>query len=248
MYSQTKINKLLSFLIPDCITNVYLVNHLGRTPAMCFRKTGTIFISPEFLKLPVDYQKYIIGHEAGHIALNTRNEFAADDFAVDWCISQNMSLTNCLFAMTKVLSFPDHRPNQKQEQIMRCERQFNRLMEYDANVNKNPKAMAYVNKTIENEMDSFNGKFKKAISKAKPVKKVLSKPIVKKMAKPLVKPVLKSLPKTLVKPFVKTLPLAKPLSKPFVPPTLVKPFLSTPMLKPVLSPPLTKAKIGRAHV
>lgn len=157
MHLQDQKPQLLSFKTPDCINNVILVNNLGRTPAMCFRKTGLIFISPEFLKLPVDFQKYIIGHEAGHIAQNTKNEFKADDYAVDWCIMQKMSLTNILFSMTKVLSFPEDKPNQKREQELRCQRQFERLFNYDATINKNPKAMEHINSTVNNEFDSFLG-------------------------------------------------------------------------------------------
>lgn len=157
MHLQGQKPQLLRFRIPEVITNVVLVNNLGRSPAMCFRKTGVVFISPEFLKLPIDFQKYIIGHEAGHIAQNTRNEFAADDYAVDWCISEKMSLTNSFFAMTKVLSFPEDKPKQKEEQILRCERQFKRLFNYDSFINKNPKTMAYINSTIKDELDSFGG-------------------------------------------------------------------------------------------
>lgn len=154
---------LLKFKIPPAIAHVWLVDKLARkTPAMCLRSTATVFITPEFLRLPKDYQRFIIAHEAGHITLDTHDEFLADDFAVDWCINDGGGLTNILFAMTKVLSFPEDKPLQKLEQEMRCARQYTRLLDYDANINKNPKAMKNYNRSevIDNELDSFGGKFK----------------------------------------------------------------------------------------
>lgn len=156
----TSARNLLKFKIPPAIKHVWLVDDLGKTPAMCLRATATVFITKEFLALPKDYQRYIVAHEAGHISQDTHNEFLADDYAVDWCINDNAGLTNILFAMTKVLSFPENKPLQKLEQEMRCERQYTRLLDFDANINKNPKAMNnYRNATIDMELDNFGGKF-----------------------------------------------------------------------------------------
>jgi hypothetical protein len=150
------IKNKLPFNIPNAIRDVLLVDYLGRTPAMCLRVTRTMFVTPEFLKLPKDYQCFIVGHEAGHIDLDTKNEFYADDYAVDWCLGEGIRLTNILFAMTKVLSFPEDKPNQRKEQILRCQRQAKRVFDYDYNINNNKNAIMENNQVTE-ELDSFFG-------------------------------------------------------------------------------------------
>lgn len=217
MQYPNKTKPVLGYNIPDVIVQVIKVDSLGRTPAMCLRKLGIVFISNEFEKLPKDYQQFILAHESGHIYNNSRDEFLADDYAVNWCVSNGMSLTNCLFAMTKVLSFPNDRPRQKEEQIMRCKRQFRRLIDYDANVNKNPKAME-INKTVSEELDSFAGKkLKRAFQKPKKaISKVIhSKPLAKPITKLVqAKPVNKIIHSRPVVSFINSKPVNKLLASP----------------------------------
>lgn len=56
----------------------------GKTPARVDRRTGALELNARtWPHLPPWYQQYILLHETGHIQLNTSNETAANQFAVN---------------------------------------------------------------------------------------------------------------------------------------------------------------------
>jgi LPXTG-motif cell wall-anchored protein len=144
--------------LPSVIKDVVLVDDLGDSPAMCLRSSGKVFVTEAFFNLPKDYQTYIIGHEAGHIALNTSSEFEADNYAAQWGLKNGVGLTNTLYAMTKVLSFPDNDPVQNKEQELRVMSLAQGLFDYDTIENENPKTDLNVMDMIYNkELELFCG-------------------------------------------------------------------------------------------
>lgn len=100
----------------------------------------------------------ILAHEAGHIVLDTNDEFLADDFAVDYCIEQGNSLKQTIYAMTNVLTYPHDRPMLKAEQELRTNRQYQRLLQYDQQT-KTEKPMCTCTPGIRKEIQQYEQNF-----------------------------------------------------------------------------------------
>lgn len=78
----------------------------GNSPARTRRKSGEIFLNERYLKrndLTADNWNVYLLHEEGHIALDTRDEFAADDYARKKYLPSGRSLKASVEALTKVL-------------------------------------------------------------------------------------------------------------------------------------------------
>lgn len=114
---------------------------VGDTPAKCFRNTGVVWVNKHFWNnLSDDIKCFILGHEAGHIVRDTDNEFEADKHAFEWCMQNGVGLKSTVYALTKVLSYPEEKPKQKAEQEARTRAMVNLALAYDAKYNNNPKA------------------------------------------------------------------------------------------------------------
>ncbi len=144
--------------VPPGITSITVADDLGGTPAKCWRNSGRVAVCrKKFVPLPKEQQDMIIAHEAGHIIFDTNDEFIADDFAIDYCIQQGNSLKQTIYAMTNVLSFPDYHPQLKKQQIVRTNRQYQRLQNYDQT--KNRKDMCECTPGIRNEIQKYEQSF-----------------------------------------------------------------------------------------
>ena len=105
------------------------------------RDTGEMYINrKEFAKIPPLRRKFVLYHEAGHATLNTPSEIEADNFAVEQMLSEGDSLKEILKAQTEVL------PDNKKSHYERTQNLFNKLREYDLNVNGNKKVLKSLNK------------------------------------------------------------------------------------------------------
>lgn len=125
----------------------------GITPAKCFRDTGIVWTNNKvWPNLSDDVKCFILGHEGGHIVKNTDNEFEADASAFDWCMKNGVGLHKMVTALTRVLSYPEDRPRQKNEQEARTKAMLQRCLEYDWRVNGNEKAK---NQLMQNKMTAL---------------------------------------------------------------------------------------------
>ena len=116
------------------ITSISLCPDLGNTPAIVNRKTGAMFINQKvWKKIPFNERMFIILHELGHIVLNTKNEFAADQFAFEQYANLGLSLKDSVDAMAQVLSYAN--PQHYDRTVV----QLNRALAYDHKVNNQPK-------------------------------------------------------------------------------------------------------------
>lgn len=123
------------------ITSIEYVTNLGTTPARVNRVTGECFINtPVFFNFPADIRLFILLHEAGHVVLNTTNEYEADNYAFEQYAKLGRSLKNSVKALSTVLPFSN------QEQYNRVIQQFIRAYEYDNYHNHNKKT----NHTLNN--------------------------------------------------------------------------------------------------
>lgn len=142
---------------PTGVKAVIFSDEIGDTPANANLRTRIIKLNPEYWKLLNDDQKaYIIEHEAGHINLQTHNEFEADDYASMRYFAAKRSPKQSVFAISKVL------PLTNEEQRRRLNLQLQRAVKYDYTVNKNINALKYLNKMsedTENELDHYEASF-----------------------------------------------------------------------------------------
>lgn len=128
------------------------VPYLMGTPARANHVTGVIEISKaHFKNMPETYKQFVIEHEKGHLKLNTRNEFAADEYAMNKLLKKGYPLTEILQSLTRVLSHKDP------QHYGRTLRLFNNLRNYDYFVNNNKKVLTHFkNKTMNLPDQSFD--------------------------------------------------------------------------------------------
>lgn len=146
------------------ITEVYYVNGgLGKTPAATNRKTGVLYLNlPYWKNLPYEHKLFVLLHELGHIVHDTSNEFLADSYAFEQYAKLGYSLTESVYALSKVLTLTTD------EHFERIEEALHRALKYDALNNKNLKAdKALRDLIMYSEIDGFNLKkfAKKALTK-----------------------------------------------------------------------------------
>lgn len=143
----------LTIPIPKGVADVVFSDEIGETPANCNLKTRIIKLNPEYWKKLNDDQRfYVIAHEAGHINLQTRSEFEADQYASKLYLESGRSPKQSVFSISKVL------PLKNYEQRKRLEYQLERASEYDYQINKNNNALKILkimNENTENELDEF---------------------------------------------------------------------------------------------
>ena len=106
---------------------------IGDSPASVWRKKGVVMINPAYLKrLTAEEWKFILYHEAGHLALQSQDEFAVDKWAHEQYMATGASLKQSVFALTRVL---DVAGNEEHEQ--RAEAQLERAQIFDQKNNMN---------------------------------------------------------------------------------------------------------------
>lgn len=147
----------LTIPIPKGVADVVFSDEIGETPANCNLKTRIIKLNPEYWKKLNDDQRfYVIAHEAGHINLQTRSEFEADQYASKLYLESGRSPKQSVFSISKVL------PLNNYEQRKRLEYQLERASEYDYQINKNNNALKILkimNENTENELDEFESSY-----------------------------------------------------------------------------------------
>ncbi len=134
------------------ITEVYYVTSgLGKSPAATNRKTGALYINiPYWEHLPFEHKLYVLLHEEGHIVHDTSDEFLADKYAFEQYVKMGYSLTEAVYALSKVLTLTTD------EHIERIERQLNRALIFDFENNKNGKAGEVLKEINIQQMEGFN--------------------------------------------------------------------------------------------
>ena len=124
---------------PAMIQDVYVTGLGWGTPAQIDRMNGLRYLNAEhFDDLPLPWQRFIKLHEEGHYVMNTNNELAADEYGFYRYAAEGWPLSECIPALTRILDPND--PAHKLRVVM----MEKRVYEYDAFVNKNPKALAFL--------------------------------------------------------------------------------------------------------
>lgn len=81
---------------------------INNSPARCNRKTKQLWINNDLWPtLSENTQLFIMYHEAGHIILQTTDEFSADEYAFQRMVHEGKSLKDCVHALTSLLSGSD---------------------------------------------------------------------------------------------------------------------------------------------
>jgi hypothetical protein len=140
---------MLSYALPIGIKKVEKNNSIGLTPAKCFRDTGLVLINNYFLRLPEDAQYFVLCHEAGHILLDTDNEFEADNAGFNLYVKSGRSLKGAVKALSQTLPFGSKNVNEQLQAqwLQRLQAQLNRAIEFDnKNNNLKPYKMRLLNK------------------------------------------------------------------------------------------------------
>jgi hypothetical protein len=124
---------MVNFPLPLGIKRVVKDNNIGSTPAKVFRDTGTVLVNDSFLGFPEDFQCFILCHEAGHIILDTDNEFLADDMGFKLYSKTGRSLKNAVKAISQTLPFDSNKinPELQIQWLARLKEQLKRAIEFD---------------------------------------------------------------------------------------------------------------------
>jgi LPXTG-motif cell wall-anchored protein len=159
------------------VKGIIEVPYIEGTPARVNHKTGYIFVSKaHFDKLEPVYREFVLAHEEGHLVLNTSNEEAADQYAVNKLLKKGYPLSKIMQSLTRVLNYdkPGH--------YGRTLNVFSLLAHHDIVNNKNKKLLNILNQydmvtpvenmylddiytssfVEENEFDDFLGLGKRA--------------------------------------------------------------------------------------
>lgn len=134
----------------------------GNSPARTRRKTGEVFLNERYLKrndLSADNWNMYLLHEEGHIALDTRNEFAADAYALDRYLPSGRSLKAGVEALTKVLD------KKNPAHLQRILAALHRAAEFDCATNKKCNALYALNET-ETEMNDIETSYDRSLKEA----------------------------------------------------------------------------------
>lgn len=108
------------------IREIYFVNWLGNSPACVDRESGDIYINEELWKnIPLAHRLFILLHEWGHVALNTKDELEVDEFAHDLYMALGYSLKESVKALTRQLHYSNA------QHLDRTQKQLSRAEEFD---------------------------------------------------------------------------------------------------------------------
>jgi hypothetical protein len=116
------------------ITKIIYVEDLKRnTPASVDRNTGVLYINLKIWnKIKVwEHRFFILLHEYAHVALNTSDELAVDEYAFKLYAQRGLSLTKSVTALADLLN-----ANNK-DHCWRTYKQLERAKEFDYKHNGN---------------------------------------------------------------------------------------------------------------
>ena len=99
------------------------------TPARVHRPTGIVELAPSFFQLTPDQRRFVLLHEVGHYALNTRSEYDADAWAAGQ-MQKDVGLKRTFRAMNGALRTS---PASDSRRVAL----FNRMVMYDNRLNGN---------------------------------------------------------------------------------------------------------------
>lgn len=105
------------------------VNSLGgRTPACVNRETGIMLIDRKWWNtLPFEHRYFILLHEWAHFVLNTSDEFRADHLAFLVYAKKGYSITQAVYALTRVLSYKNQEHTDRTLAIIDTAKQYDYL-------------------------------------------------------------------------------------------------------------------------
>lgn len=122
------------------INGILEVPYLEGTPARADHRNGIIYISKkDFDGMDPVYKAFILAHEEGHLALNTKKEELADEYAMNKLIQQGYPLSKILASLTDVLQY------NKKGHYGRTYHLFNKLFLYDLLANQNKRLFNHLN-------------------------------------------------------------------------------------------------------
>lgn len=129
--------------------NGVYIRDLGRSPAAVSRRTGELYLSPSFFKLPYEQQVFILAHEWSHYILDTRSELKADENAFYKYALAGLPLSQAVLALYEVLDMnnPAH--------VYRTNRVFEHALYFDYFINPSRQKL----KTQESRMDAIKQAF-----------------------------------------------------------------------------------------
>ena len=131
--------------IPSCISVLYY-DSSNAGVAKCSRSTGEVWVnSVLFNKVPDDIKLFILAHEAGHIAQDTTNEFAADKWAFDYYTKQLNANGKPRSLRSAIRALSDLLPLTNGEQETRLMSLLSHALQYDYKVNGNENALNELN-------------------------------------------------------------------------------------------------------
>jgi hypothetical protein len=117
---------------PRGITSIVWVDDLGASPAMVDPKTGIMYANAAMLKnMKPEHIKFIFWHEEGHLALQTSDELAVDDYAFKKYAKAKLPLSESVKVLCQVL----HEDNPGH--YYRMYEALERAKDYDRTVNHN---------------------------------------------------------------------------------------------------------------
>lgn len=159
------------------ITNITYQPNLGSTPARVNRLTGELQINLALWnQIKPEHRFFILLHELGHLALQTSDEKAVDNWAFHHYAENGYSLKEGVYALSKVLN------GKSPEHYWRIYLQLERAKNYDflhygnvsAKFNNNEEMMTtnqedYLRTMINSEQfwDSFKGKKEAKLARKK---------------------------------------------------------------------------------
>ena len=110
------------------LSKIVFVDSLGgRTPACINRQTGLMLIDRKWWNnLPTEHRFFILLHEWSHAELNTTNEFKADDLAFKTYVKFGYSITQAIYALTKVLSYETKEHTERTLQLIETAKKYDK--------------------------------------------------------------------------------------------------------------------------
>ncbi len=128
------LNKSIETFNIPYITSVRYINDPNEGIAKSRRSTGELVINKYyFFRLPKEHQLFVLLHEAGHIAHNTRDELTADKFASDVYLNAGFPISESVKALAC------HLQENNPVHIARAWAQYQRALEFDYRQNNNQK-------------------------------------------------------------------------------------------------------------
>jgi hypothetical protein len=116
-----------------------------RGPAAVHRRTGALYLGPDFFMLPQAQREFVLMHEKGHLALDTRDELTADAYAFIRFAKKGLPLSLAVHSLTRNLNSNNlvHR--------IRAKAMLQRAKHWDNTVNRNQKKLLTMQERIDTQ-------------------------------------------------------------------------------------------------